>query len=145
MLLLPVVARIKAIETAGVTEFRKVATAANFAAARDDLKQSPSAYVLPLQDAAGPNQMGGGGAIIQQVREQFGIALAVSNLRDASGVAAQAEFERLRRLVIDQMLGFVPGAGYEPCEYGGGTILMMDAAVLWWQLRFTTAYFERNY
>lgn len=144
MLLLPVIDLIKTIETAGAPEFRKVSGASNFAAARDDLKTAPAAYVIPLRDAASANQLGGG-AILQPVREQFGVALAVSNLRDASGVAAQAEFERLRRLVIDKLLGFVPGTDYEPVEYVGGNILMMDAAVLWWQLTFTTGYMERNF
>lgn len=144
MLLLPIVDQIKAIETGGVAEFRKVATAANFAAARDELKNPPAAYVLPMADRASANQLGGG-AILQPVKEQFGVALAVSNLRDASGVAAQAEFERLRRLVIDKLLGFVPGTDYEPCEYGGGGILMLAPDVLWWQLVFTTGYMERNF
>lgn len=144
MLLIPVIDQIKTIQTAGAAEFRKVATAANFAAARDDLKQAPAAYVLPMNDAAGANQLGGG-AILQPVKERFGIALAVSNLRDPTGVAAQAEFERLRRLVIDKLLGFVPGEGYEPCEYGGGNILLMTTDVLWWQLVFTTGYMERNF
>lgn len=144
MLLVPVVDALKAIETDGKAEFRKVATAANFAAARDDLKQVPAAYVLPMNDTAAPNALGGG-AVLQQVKERFGVALAVSNLRDASGVAAQVEFERLRRLVIDALLGFVPGAGYEPVEYAGGSLLAIDASVLWWQLSFTTGYIERSY
>lgn len=144
MLLIPVVNQIKTIQTAGKDEFRKVAGVANFAAAREDLKQPPAAYVLPLNDSAGANQLGGG-AILQPVKERYGVALALSNLRDASGVAAQAELERLRRLVIDKLLGFVPGDGYEPCEYGGGTILLMTTDVLWWQLVFTTGYHERNF
>ncbi len=142
---IPVINQIKTIQSAGQAEFRKVASAANFAAARDDLKTPPAAYVIPLQDAAGANKLGGGGAIIQPVKEQIGVILAVSNLRDASGVAALIEFRRLRRLTIDKLLGFVPGDGYEPIEYGGGNILAMDAAVLWWQLRFNTGYIERNY
>ena len=144
MLLLPVVDQIKAIATDGVPEFRKVAGAANFAVARDDLKSPPAAYVIPLRDSAGANQLAGG-AILQPVREQFGVVLAVSNLRDVKGEAAQAEFERLRRLVITSLLGFVPDADYDPIEYGGGNILMMDAAVLWWQLTFTTGCMERNF
>lgn len=144
MLLLPVVSQIKTIQTAGLDEFRKVATAANFAAARDDMKQAPAAYVLPMNDVASPNQLGGG-AILQPVKERFGVALAVSNLRDPSGVAAQAEFERLRRLVIDALLGFVPGTDYEPIEYAGGALLVIDASVLWWRLTFTTGYMERNF
>lgn len=144
MLLVPVVNLLKTIETDGKAEFRKVAAAANFAAAREDLKQTPAAYALPMNDTAGPNQLGGG-AILQPVKEQFAVALAVSNLRDASGVAAQVEFERLRRLVIDNLLGFVPGEGYEPCEYAGGALLALTTDVLWWQLVFRTGYTERNY
>ena len=141
---IPVINQIKAIETAGKAEFRRIESVANFAAARDDLKNPPAAYVLPLQDAASANQLGGG-AILQPVKEHFGVVLAVSNLRDASGVAALIEFRRLRRLVIDNLLGFVPGTDYEPIEYVGGNILLMDAAVLWWQLKFTTGYMERNF
>lgn len=141
---IPVIDQIKTIETAGAQEFRKVASAANFAAARDDLKNPPAAYVIPLRDAASASQLGGG-AILQPVKEQIGVVLAVSNLRDATGVAALIEFRRLRRLVIDKLLGFEPGTGYDPIEYIGGNILMMDASVLWWQLTFTTGYMERNF
>lgn len=143
MLLAPIIAALAAIKTAGKAEFRKVAAAANFAAARDDMKNPPAAYVLPLSDTASANQLACG-ASLQQVREQFGVVLAVSNLRDATGMAAQVELERLRRLVIDALLGSVPGAGYEPVEYAGGNLLMMDTAVLWWQLKFTTGYFEHK-
>lgn len=139
-----VINQLKTIKTDGVAEFRKVAAAANFAAARDDMKQPPAAYVIPLNDAAGANQLGGG-AILQPVRETFGVVLAVSNLRDSTGVAALTEFRRIRRLVIDELLGFVPVTDYEPIEYGGGNLLMMDTAVLWWQLKFTTGYHERNF
>jgi len=144
MLLLPIVTQLKAIETDGAKEFRKVETAANFAAARDDQKNTPSAYVLPMSDTAGANSLGGG-AILQPVKERFGVALAVSNLRDASGVAAQVEFERLRRLVIDALLGYVPAEGYEPVEYAGGGLLALTPGVLWWQLVFSTGYIERSY
>lgn len=145
MLLPPVADQLELIvKPGGAKEFLKVDMAANFAAARDDLKNPPAAYVLPVADRAGPNSLGGG-AILQPVREQFGVALAVSNLRDATGRAAQIEFERLRRLVIDKLLGFVPGEGYEPCEYGGGGLLLLTPDVLWWQLVFTTQYMERNF
>jgi len=145
MLLIPVVDQLRTVETAGKKEFYKVATSANFAAAKDDLKAVPSAYVLPLRDQAGSNQLGGGGAILQPVKEQFGIALAISNLRDPTGTAAQAEFERLRKLVMIKMLGFVPGDEYDPCEYVGGSLLLILPDVIWWQMVFTTTYMERNF
>lgn len=143
MLLLPVITLLKAIQTDGKAEFRKVACAANFAAARDDLKAPPAAYAIPLSDSPGPNALDSGG-IEQAVKERFGVLLAVSNLRDATGSAAQVELERLRRLVIDELLGFVPGTGYDPVELGPGRLLMMDTSVLWWQIDFTTGYLERK-
>lgn len=144
MLLLPIVDQLKAIQTAGKPEFRKVSGAANFAAASDDLKGGfPVAYVIPLRDNAGASQIEG--AVLQQVKEQFGVMLVVSNLRDAKGEAAQAEFERLRKLVISSLLGFFPGTDYDPVEYVGGAILKIDAQTLWWQLTFTTGYMERNF
>lgn len=145
MLLLPVIAQIKTIKTAGIAEFKKVAGAANFAAARDDLKNAmPAAYVIPLRDTGSPNPLEGG-AVSQHIKEQFGVILAVSNLRDAKGEASQAELERLRKLVNASLLGFSAAADYDPIEYVGGTILAIDAAVLWWQITFTTGYYERNY
>lgn len=144
MLLLPIIAHLKTIKTAGVAEFKKVAGAANFAAARDDLKFPPAAYVIPLRDSASPNQIEGG-AVNQHIKEQFGVILAVSNLRDAKGEAAQEEFERLRQLVIGSLLGFSAATDYDPIEYVGGTILAIDASALWWQITFTTGYYERNY
>lgn len=144
MLLSPIIAQIKAIATDGAAEFKKVAGAANFAAAREDLKFPTAAYVIPLRDSASPNQIEGG-AVNQHIKEQFGVILAVSNLRDAKGEAAQVEFERLRKLVIGSLMGFSASAEYEPIEYVGGTILAIDAAVLWWQLTFSTGYYERNY
>lgn len=144
MLLLPVIELLKTIQTDGAQEFRKVAGAANFAAARDDLKNPPAAYVVPLSDSAKPNALSCGG-IEQHVTERFGVVLAVSNLRDTKGEAAQAEFERLRSLVIGALLGFVPGEGYDPVQYGGGRVLQIDASVLWWQLEFVTGYYERKF
>lgn len=146
MLLLPIADQLKLItKPGGAPEFLKVAGAANFASARDDLKAKPAVYVLPMADAAGANKLGGGGAIIQPVKERFGVALAISNLADQTGFKAQTELERLRSLVIGKLLGFVPGDGYEPCEYGGGGLLLLGPDVLWWQLVFTTGYTERNY
>lgn len=143
MLLLPIITQLKTIETAGAAEFKKVAGAANFASAREDIKICPAAYVIPLRDVGSPNPLEGG-AVSQHIKEQFGVILAVSNLRDAKGEAAQAELERLRKLVIASLLGF-SAADYDPIEYVGGTILAIDAAVLWWQITFTTGYYERNY
>lgn len=123
--------------------FRKVLGAADFAAARDDLKVPPVAYVIPLNDTAGPNMLVRPG-IHQQVTERFGVVLAVENLRDVRGAAVNAALETLRRATIDGLLGFQPAADYDPVKYGGGRLLMLDVSVLWWQLEFITGYYERK-
>lgn len=128
---------------AQVTSFRKVSGAANFAAAREDLKAWPTAYVMPLADAARPNSLAGL-SVHQHVIERFGVILAVSNLRDVRGDAVNAELEVIRQPTIQALLGFQPSADYDPVQYAGGKLLMLDVSVLWWQLEFTTGYYERK-
>lgn len=140
MLLAPIEARLKD-QVAALN--RNVAGAVDFAAAEGNLKSVPAAFVLPLIDKAGPNNLACGG-IEQRVVERFGVALVVNNASDARGAAAHTALEPLRRAVIDALLGWPPGAEYDPCEYGGGRILKLNGMDLWWQLDFTTAYFERK-
>jgi len=144
MLSQPVVDLLKALATGGVKDFNKVAGAADFASAKEDLKNPPAAYVVPLADVAKPNQLQGAG-IEQLVVERFGVVLAVKNARDVRGDAVNAALETLRKKTITSLLGFVPEVGYEPVQYGGGRLLMLDVSVTWWQLEFVTGYYERNY
>lgn len=145
MLLQPVIDHI--VATAGVVVlaggFRKVAGAADFAAAQDDLKVPPVAYVIPLGDTAMPSTLQGY-SVDQHVIERFGIVLAVSNVRDVRGGAVNSPLEILRRATIDNLLAFQPAADYDPVQYGGGRLLLLDVSVIWWQLEFTTGYYERR-
>jgi hypothetical protein len=128
---------------AQVTDFRKVAGAANFAAAREDLKATPTGYVLSLSDVAKPNTYINK-SVQQHVIERFGVILAVDNKRDVRGDAVNGPLESLRSQVILALLGFQPAAGYDPVLYGGGRLLELDVTTLWWQLEFTTGYYERK-
>lgn len=139
MLLQPIADLLKA----SVTEFRKVAGAASFAAAREDLKMPPAAYVIPLADSAKPNTLIGV-SVSQLVIERLGVILAVENLRDVRGDAVNAPLETMRRATLDCLMGFQPSEDYNPIQYGGGKLLMLDVSVLWWQLEFTTGYYERK-
>ncbi|MBI5659881.1 MAG: hypothetical protein HZC43_10130 [Nitrosomonadales bacterium] len=126
-----------------VPDFRKVAGAASFAAAREDLKSHPAAHVIPLSDSAGPNVLLGA-AMEQKVSERFGVILAAGNARDARGDAVNAALEALRGATIESLLGFVPADGYDPVQYGGGRLLLLDVSIIWWQLEFTTGYWQRK-
>lgn len=143
MLSQPVVNLLKALNTAGVLDFKKVAGAANFVVAQEDLKNPPAAYVIPLADIAKPNEIGFGG-FEQHVIERFGVILAVKNLRDIRGDAVNVELEILRKKTIFALLGFQPATDYDPVQYGGGRILQLDVATTWWQLEFITGYYERK-
>lgn len=126
-----------------VTALKKVSGAADFASASIDLKgKLPAAYVLPLNDKAGRNEMAN--AVMQKVDVRFGVVLAVQNLRDALGKNAQSDLDPIRKAVIAALLGWQPDTDHEPVLYGSGRLLQMADGVLWWQLEFVTAYYERK-
>jgi hypothetical protein len=133
------------MQAMGKPVFNKVSGAANFVAAQDDLKNAfTAAYVIPLSDVAKPNDLMGM-SVEQHIIERFGIVLAIRNYRDVRGGAVNSDLELVRKQTIGSLLGFVPATGYEPIQYGGGRILQLDLSTIWWQLEFTTGYYERNY
>lgn len=134
----PIVARIKA----QVAAFKKVGIAADLAAAARELKQEPAAFVIPVQDRAQRNALENG--VSQRVLSRFGVVLAVSNLRDASGERAQTELAPIRDALLAALLGWPPDAERDPCEYGGGRLLRLSDRVLWWQDNFDTAFYLRK-
>lgn len=134
----PIIARLDA----QVAALKKVGGAADFEAALAELKIEPAAFVIPLRDAAQPNTLEN--AVSQRVISRFGVALAVQNLRDASGTKAQTELAPLRDSVITALLGWAPDADRDPCEYGGGRLLRLRDRVLWWLDEFVTAYYVRK-
>lgn len=140
MLLQPIANLLKAT----VIDFRSVAGAANYAAAREDIKNTPCAYVIPLDDKAQPNNLLGSPQVEQQVAERFAVILAVSNARDMRGDAVNGVLEPLRTAVIKTLLGYQAATDYDPIQYVSGRLLGLDAAVMWWQLEFMTGYFERK-
>lgn len=144
MISLPVVNLLTAQNTAGAKDFNKVSGAADFAAAQTDMKRPPAAYVIPLADTALPNALMFGTAVEQHVIEKFGVILAVRNASDVRGDAVNVALETLRKNTIQSLLGFVPEPGYDPVQYGGGRLLLLDVTTLWWQLDFITGYWERK-
>lgn len=132
--LAPVIARIRS----QVTALKFVGGAADLAAAAEDLKIAPAAYVYALAERAA--RSGGIGYVAQQVTARFGVVIAARNLRDARGEAAAADLEPLRTSVRAALVGWAPAAGYDRCEYVGGRLLQLAQAVLWWQDDFETTY-----
>ncbi len=117
-----------------------VAGAADFAAAAESTPlATPAAYVLPLQEAASSNALSC--AVAQTVTASFGIALALTNVADAKGVAALADLKTVRAAVGPALLGWTPdGDVYSPLEFAGGALLGFKNGVLWWQDVYVTQF-----
>lgn len=128
-----VVARLQA----QVVALRKVAGAADFAAAQADLRQSPAAFVIETSNRAAPSRTGTE-VVSQDTEIRFGVILAAQNLRDPRGGNAKTAMNALRETVLGALLGWKPEADYDPCEYSTGRLLLMNDHVLWWQDEFVT-------
>lgn len=130
---------------ADVASLRKVAGAADFAVAYDDLKPAtmPAAYVLPASEAAGRSTTGTQ-VVSQQNRARFAVVVAVTNLRDARGAKAQVDLRTLRIAVMTALLGWTPEASFDPVEFAGGRLLKLTNSVLFWQDEFSTAHLLRS-
>lgn len=138
MQLAPIIAHIKS----NCPALRQVGGAAEFSALPEAGPQAvPAAFVVPLEERAGSNQLDTG--ISQRVDVRFGVILAVRNLRDGTGAAANDDLAMLRRVVKDALLGRQPAGADDVCLFGGGRVLQLNNQVLWWQDDFVTAYYER--
>ncbi|MEN5094532.1 hypothetical protein ABE458_27995 [Pseudomonas protegens] len=91
----------------------------------------PAAYVAPLNDLATANMAQN--AHRQIIRDRFEVAL----LLDA-GNPQQAldQFHDLRAEVWRALVGFKPGAEYNPIQYDGGELVSLNATRLLYRLRF---------
>lgn len=143
----PVIARIES----QVSAFRKVGGAADLATAARELKQEPAAFVIPVAESARPNTAES--LIVSQlVAQRFGVVIAVQNLADSAGKAAQTELGPLRLALFNALVGWVPPlpvgmpaqAERELVTFGGGRLLRLEDRVLWWQDNFDTAYYLRT-
>jgi hypothetical protein len=126
-----------------VSALKKVSGAADLAAAESGLKHPPAAFVLPLEERPGGNERDSG-TLLQRNVVRFAVLLAVSNLRDAAGEQAQADLRALRPLVMGALIGWQPGASWNPLEFGGGRLLYLADRLLWWRDEFVTANYLEN-
>lgn len=101
----------------------------------------PAAFLIPLGDDPRPSQ--GANFIRQQVRVSFGVVLAVKNVADAKGEAAQVDLDAtLRPAVQAALLGWSP-TDAEPLERGAGRLLGFKNGVLYWQDVYHTNTYAR--
>ena len=126
-----------------VSALNRIDGAAAFEAAAEAKPSAvPAAFVLPLQEQAGANELGC--AVAQLVTVSFGIALAITNRADAKGCNALLDIGALRKSVRQALLGWVPEGAQFPMEFGGGALLGFKNGVLWWQDIYVTQYLIKN-
>lgn len=102
----------------------------------------PAAFVIPLGEDPKPSQ--GANFIRQQIRISLGVVLAVRNVADTKGEAAQVDLDTtLRPAVQAALLGWSP-ADAEPLERGAGRLLGFKNSVLYWQDVYHTNIYARG-
>lgn len=126
-----------------VTALKRVAGSAEFAAASDDLKQTPAAFVIPASEKAAPSSTGT--MVVSQYNTvRFSVAIAVQNLRDPRGENAGVDLLALRNSIMTALHGWQPDADFDPIEFSGGNLAGLNNQVLWWQDSFATAHLIRS-
>ena len=122
------------------SRLRLVAGAIEFAAlqANPPANRQPAGYVVPLAAAAEANPFVN--AVRQRITQEFGIALALGNLRDARGGRAARELETVIADVRDALVGWNPGADHDPTEFLRGDLLEVRDGVVWWLERFRSRF-----
>jgi len=116
----------------------------DFSTAESTLKtKMPAAFVVPLAAQASPNTSATM-LVSQKITQQFGVILAVKNLRDATGEKAIADLYTLRQQLLSKLVGWIPPGGVSGMEFGGGRVLDMNDQVLWWQDDFNLDTYFRS-
>jgi hypothetical protein len=119
---------------------RQVEGAGEYAAltAPPPLARQPAAFVIPLTETGGPNNLAAG-PVRQRIAQTFGVVLLLGNLRDARGQSAAAALVGVQQAVRAALIGFQPTADHDPIEFRRGQLIDIAEGALAWQDEFETA------
>ncbi|WP_404941787.1 hypothetical protein [Pseudomonas danubii] len=92
---------------------------------------TPVAYLAPINDLTSASV--GQNVIRQTIRDRFEVVLA---LGATDPTKALNPLHDLRAEVWRALVGFKPGAEYNPIQYDGGELVSFDATRLLYRLRF---------
>lgn len=92
---------------------------------------TPVAYLAPINDLASASV--GQNILRQTIRDRFEVVLA---LGATDPTKALNPLHDLRAEVWRALVGFRPGAEYNPIQYDGGELVSLDATRLLYRLRF---------
>ena len=121
----------------------KIGLAGDFQTAQANLRiQAPAAFVIPSSERAGPSELVQ--RVSQRVAFRFAVVLAIQNLRDMQGDAAQTDLDPIRQGVKAALLGWQPDAADSPITFVAGRLVKWADGVLWWLDEFETTYYVRS-
>lgn len=112
---------------AGAAEFAPLPEASNLA--------MPAAYVIPLDDDAGPIESQNGRR--QLITDGVAVVVVVSNIADERGQGSITSVRALRAELWAALLGWAPAATYGPLSYDGGQLITIDRSRLYYQFEFS--------
>jgi len=123
----------------GETRFgNMVAGAAELAIAQEETFSGDLAFVVPLEELAGPNIQDAG--LTQLVTESFSVVVALRNdnqQRDKTGLGAYDILDEVRAELFRAILNWHPNTDTEhPISYVGGSIIDVTPSYLWYQFDF---------
>jgi hypothetical protein len=101
----------------------------------------PAAFIYPLADDPDNNENMGWG-LRQTVEERIAIVIQADNTADRRGQAAAVSIEELKYAVFAAILNWNPSGqlrANQGLRYGGGHLLGMDRARIFWQLEMVLA------
>lgn len=97
----------------------------------------PSAYVIAAGDDASANDVDN--AIRQDITDLFDVILVLDST-DERGQEAADLLHDLRASLWKALVGWKPGAEYDPIEYGGGSLIFINRARVVYRFSFEAAF-----
>jgi len=115
----------------------RVGIALDFQPERGQVKlETPAAVVFPAGDDAEPSSTQN--VSVQSVEDRFAVVLILSTAEVRRGEETADALHLLRAEVWRALIGWVPGASYEPVEYLSGEVTSMDRSVTYYTLQFAS-------
>lgn len=112
---------------AGAAEYKRLSESANLT--------MPAAYVIPLDDDAGPQLSEN--SCRQIVRDSIAVVVVLSNAADERGQTPMSTVSAIRKELWKGLLAWKPDAEHSPIKYEGGNLLDLDRARLYYQFEFS--------
>ena len=108
------------------------------------IRITPAGFVVPLKEDAGVNTSGSM-VITQEITDRFAVAYAVKDVGNPTGESVlDADLHILRLATLNALVGWAPGAGFNVCEFDGGSLIRIESGVVLWRDRFRTTHINES-